>query len=228
MCLPQILFPMFMLCFHCSHFHLAGRQHFSFFSPPLWNFHVFSSNEIRRLGVHSLALALSLLSTWVYTSKITSKKTRLFFFSKSPGHSKLNLELHLGYHTCWLSYFFIVGVPVVQTDGRSGGRTVTWLPKFLGCIGYQIFSPMVLRARESSAISIRKFMAQNEDSMMCHPHADQQAMLWLNNILNKTHFYDTRLLHQPPASIVLHLSVILNYIYWCVHGAYDKTMRSLR
>ena len=153
MCLPQILFPMFMLCFHCSHFHLAGRQHFSFFLPPLWNFHVFSSNKIRRLGVHSLALALSLLSTWVYTSKITSKETRLFFFSKSPGHSKLNLELHLGYYTCWLSYFFIVGVPVVQTDGLSGGRTVTWLPKFLGCIGYQIFSPMVLRARESSAIN---------------------------------------------------------------------------
>ena len=56
--------------------------------------------EIRRLGVHSLTLALSLLSTRVYTSKITSKKTRLFFFSKSPGHSKLNLDLHLGYHTC--------------------------------------------------------------------------------------------------------------------------------
>ena len=81
------------------------------------------------------------------------EKTRLFFFSKSPGHSKLNLELHLGYHTCWLSYFF-VGVPVVRTDGWSGGRTVTWLPKFLGCIGYQIFSPMVLRARESSAINV--------------------------------------------------------------------------
>ena len=81
------------------------------------------------------------------------EKNTTFFFSKSPGHSKLNLELHLGYYTCWLSYFFIVGVPVVQTDGRSGGRTVTWLPKFLGCIGYQIFSPMVLRARESSAIN---------------------------------------------------------------------------
>ena len=128
---------------------------FLIFSPPLWNFHVFSSNEIRRLGVHSLALALSLFSVslWVYTSKITSKKHDFFFFSKSPGHSKLNLELHLGYHTCWLSYFF-VGVPVVRTDGWSGGRTVTWLPKFLGCIGYQIFSPMVLRARESSAINV--------------------------------------------------------------------------
>ena len=70
-------------------------------------------------------------------------------------------------------------------------------------------------------------MAQKENSMMCHPHVDQQAMLWLNNILNKTHFYDTRLQHQPPASIGLHLSVILNYIYVGVHGAYDKTMHSL-
>ena len=40
---------------------------------------------------------------------------------------------------------FYIGVPVVRTDGRSGGLTVTWLPKFLGCIDYQIFVPMVLR-----------------------------------------------------------------------------------
>ena len=140
MCLPQILFPMYMLCFHCSHFHLAGRQHFSFFSPPLWNsspwcsFTRSSSFSVIHMSVHI---------------KNNVEKNTTFFFSKRPGHSKLNLELHLGYYTCWLSYFFIVGVPVVQTDGRSGGRTVTWLPKFLGCIGYQIFSPMVLRARES-------------------------------------------------------------------------------
>ena len=30
-------------------------------------------------------------------------------------------------------------------DGRSVGRTVTWLPKFLGWVDYQIFLPMVLR-----------------------------------------------------------------------------------
>ena len=141
------------------------------------------------------------------------EKTRLFFFfSKSPGHSKLNLELHLGYHTCWLSYFF-VGVPVVRTDGRSGGRTVTWVPKFLGCIGYQIFSPMVLRARESSAINVEIHGSErklDDVSSTCGP---KQAMLWLNNILNKTHLYDTRLLHQPPASIVLHLSVILSFLF---------------
>ncbi|CAH3042260.1 unnamed protein product [Porites lobata] len=88
-------------------------------------------------------------------------------------------------------------------------------PNYTTIIHRQVtkFSHPWCSARERAQLSIRKFRAQNEDSMMCHPHADQQAMLWLNNILNKTHFYDTRLLHQPPASIVLHLSIILNYIY---------------
>ena len=36
--------------------------------------------------------------------------------------------------------------------GRMGARTVMWLPKRLGCIGYQIFLPMVLRCeRERKA-----------------------------------------------------------------------------
>ena len=78
-------------------------------------------------------------------------------------------------------------------------------------------------------ISVQKFMAQDESSMMFHPHVDQRAMLWLNNILSKTYFCDTRLHHEPPASIFFHLSVILNFCDIClgVHGAYDKTMRSL-
>ena len=45
----------------------------------------------------------------------------------------------------FVSFVSFVGVPVVRTDGRTGGRTVTWLLKFLGWIGYQIFLPMVLR-----------------------------------------------------------------------------------
>ena len=64
--------------------------------------------------------------------------------------------------------------------------------------------------------------------MMFHPHVDQRAMLWLNNILSKTYFYDTRLHHQSPASIFSYSSVILNFcdIYLGVQGAYDKPMRS--
>ena len=43
----------------------------------------------------------------------------------------------------FVSFVSFVGVPV--ECGRTGGRTVTWLQKFLGCIGYQIFLAMVLR-----------------------------------------------------------------------------------
>ena len=64
-----------------------------------------------------------------------------------------NLEMHLGCH--WLPYLsielFYIGLPVVRTGGRAGGRTVTWLPNFLGWVDYFIFLPMVLCC-ESSAI----------------------------------------------------------------------------
>ena len=56
--------------------------------------------------------------------------------------SKQNLELHLG-------AIPVDWVPVVRTDGQSGRRTVTWVPKFLRCMGYQIFLPMVSTARTS-------------------------------------------------------------------------------
>ena len=39
---------------------------------------------------------------------------------------------------------FYIGKTEERTDGRASGRTVTWLPKYLGCIGYQIVLPMVL------------------------------------------------------------------------------------
>ena len=55
---------------------------------------------------------------------------------------------------CSLSYFYI-GMPVVGTDGWAGGCTVTSLPKFLGCTGYKIFLPMVLRCVEESSVNIK-------------------------------------------------------------------------
>ena len=56
--------------------------------------------------------------------------------------SKLNLELHLGSHTCWLSYFTLVCL------WCSIARcTVTWLPNFLGWVDYHISLAMGLRAQ---------------------------------------------------------------------------------
>ena len=73
---------------------------------------------------------------------------------------------------------------------------------------------------------IQKFLAQNESSMLCHPHADQQVMLWLSSILNKTYFHDTRLHHHPPASHVPRFSNISNVCdsHLGAHGAYGETM----
>ena len=41
-----------------------------------------------------------------------------------------------------------IGIPVV----RTGARTVTWLPKFLGCIDNQILLPVAHCTRGRSAV----------------------------------------------------------------------------
>ena len=46
---------------------------------------------------------------------------------------------------------FNVGFPVVRTDRRSGGRTVTWLPKFDRWIDYHSFLGVGLRSRARGA-----------------------------------------------------------------------------
>ena len=47
-----------------------------------------------------------------------------------------NLELQLGCHTCWLSYFTLVGLWCGRTVARC---TVTWLPNFLGWVDLQSY-----------------------------------------------------------------------------------------
>ena len=78
--------------------------------------------------------------------------------------SVFRLRLYwLKLHACLLIEWFPLVCLWGRTDGRSvgqtGGRTVTWLPKYLGCIGHQTFLPIVLRcalrARESSAIKTK-------------------------------------------------------------------------
>ena len=88
---------------------------------------------------------------------------------------------------------------------------ITWLDE-----AFMIFSEDI----------IQKFLGQNESSMLCHPQADQQVMLWLSNILHKTYFHDTRLHHAPPASFVARFSNISNVCdsHLGAHGAFVKTM----
>ena len=58
-----------------------------------------------------------------------------------------NLELHLGCHTCWLTYFTLVCLWCGQTVGCSVGRcTVTWLPNFLGWVDLLSYAAPQARA----------------------------------------------------------------------------------
>ena len=82
MCLPNILFPVFMFAFifHCRSFSPCWPLVFLIFSPPLGISRFFFLRNSSPL-----------------------KKTRLgccFFLSKSPGGHVISFQLHLGCHTC--------------------------------------------------------------------------------------------------------------------------------
>ena len=71
-----------------------------------------------------------------------------------------NLELHLGYHTCWLSYFILVCLWCGQTVSRASGRSVYGhvITKFsrMGRLLHFLThgAPLARFARESSAKSV--------------------------------------------------------------------------
>ena len=59
---------------------------------------------------------------------------------------------------------------------------------------------------------IQQFLAQNESTMLCHPHADQQIGIWLQDIKIKQYFHDTRLYHHPPASYAPQFQNATNFV----------------
>ena len=103
----------------------------------------------------SVFLFLYIPNLWTWQLSLILKTTRIqkqfllsvFVFIDSLAVSTLqdaggyaisrqnNLELHLGCHTCWLSYFTLVCL----WCSRAGGPTVTWLPNFLGWVDYRVF-----------------------------------------------------------------------------------------
>ena len=124
-CAYAILSPVFMFAFifSAAHFHLAGHYHFSL-SHGCFEFSCLSPYQIHLFCFQSLTLAVSQLSTWVETSKITSKKTQLcccFFFLKVRVLMRFfpNKTLSSFGLPYLLMELFYIGMTVVQTDGRS-------------------------------------------------------------------------------------------------------------
>ena len=121
------------LFFTAAHFCLGGHKHFSCFSSnKIGLFYFFLSL--------SLSLALSLLSTSIQTLKLSRKREQafslLFLSLKSPvGYAIYRRNVRVlemqNFTPCYMK-------------GWTDVRTILSEPKFVGCIGNQIFLPMVL------------------------------------------------------------------------------------
>ena len=140
--MEEILYVfLFTFFFRCRSFSTWRQLAFPLFLTAVTKLLRFSSNKIGLLWFLSLALALSLLSTLMYTLKLSRKKESAFvavgFISKRPGSYAIYwrnarvLEMQnfiLAYMKGWMYVW-----------------TIFSEPKFLGCIDYQFFLLMVVR-----------------------------------------------------------------------------------
>ena len=117
--------------------------------PPTFSFSLsFSCSIFQICGHDNLSQLNTLDNTDTETTSAFCFRLYLLFcclrFQDAGGYAisgENNLELHLGYRTCWLRYFNLV---CLWCGGRSLGRsvgrcTVTWLPDFLGWVDYFIY-----------------------------------------------------------------------------------------
>ena len=73
---------------------------------------------------------------------------------------------------------------------------------------------------------IGKFLNQDARTMLCHPHADQQIAMWLNNIPDRLYFHDVRLNHVVPDSFDWQTKSVCD-AYLGIHRAFAKRMLQL-
>ena len=128
MCLPNILFPVFMFAFifHCRSFSPYWPLAFLIFSPPLWiSMFFFLRNSSPLFSItRPSSFSVIHVSVNVKNNAQTDTTLLLFFLSKSPGGHVISFQIKL-----WVAFglpylsieLFYIGMPVVRTDGRSLG-----------------------------------------------------------------------------------------------------------
>ena len=155
MCLPNILFPVFMFAFifHCRSFSSCWLLAFLIFSPPLWFSMFFLLRNSSPLFSITRNSSFPVIHVGVNIKNNAEKDTTLslFFLSKSPGGHVISFQIKP-----WVAFglpyllieLFYNGRPVVRTiAGSLAQYTITWLPNFLGWVDYQISLAMGLRPR---------------------------------------------------------------------------------
>ena len=166
MCLPNILFAVFIFAFifHCRSFSLCWPLAFLIFSPPLRISMFFVLRNSSPLFSITRSSSFSVIHVSVNIKNNAEKDTTLllFFLSKSLGGHVIPFQIKpwVAFGLPYLSIeLFYIGRPVVGTGGRSLSRcTVTWLPNFLGCVDYHICWAMGLSATRWAPLKIIIFV----------------------------------------------------------------------
>ena len=125
MCLPNILFPVFMFpfIFHCRSF--SPGWPLASLTAAL-NFHVFLPTKFVSFVFKTRSSSFSIIHVSRNIKNNAEKETTLllFFLSKSAGGHVISFQIK-PWVVCWLPYLmielFYVGMPVVRTGGRSLG-----------------------------------------------------------------------------------------------------------
>ena len=131
MCLPNILFPVFMFAFifHCRSFLPCWPLAFLIVSQPLWIFMFFLIQNSSLLFSVTRSSSFPVIHASVNIKNNVEKDTTLllFFLSKSLSGHAMSFQIKpwaaFGLPYLLIELFYI-GMPVVRTDGRAGGRSV--------------------------------------------------------------------------------------------------------
>ena len=131
MCLHNIFFPVFMFAFifHYRSFPPCRPLAFLIYSPPLWISMFFFLRNSSLLFSITRSSSFSVIHVNVNIKNNAERGTTLllFFLSKSPAGHVISFQIKP-----WLAFglpyllieLFYIGMPVVRTDGRAGGRSV--------------------------------------------------------------------------------------------------------
>ena len=131
MCLPNVLSPvlMFAFIFHCRSFLPCWPPAFLIVSQPLWIFTFFFLQNSSLLFLVTRSSSFTVIHVSANIKNNVEKDTTLllFFLSKSPGGHAISFQIKP-----WVAFglpyllieLFYIGMPVVRTDGRAGGRLV--------------------------------------------------------------------------------------------------------
>ena len=129
--LPNILSPvlMFAFIFHCRSVSPCWPLAFLIVSQPLWIFMFFFLQNSSLLFSITRSSSFSVIHVSVNIKNNVEKDTTLllFFLFKSPGGHAFSFQIKP-----WVAFrlpyplieLFYIGMPVLRTDGRAGGRSV--------------------------------------------------------------------------------------------------------